>query len=123
MNCFKKMVLLVMLILVSACGKMNSSVDKWIASPDGNTEVLFHLTEEGRPTYKVMFGDDKIIDESFLGFTLKDGKALKDNFKILNSARTTFKFKALMKGTTLLIIRKYFRFELEAEYTFRINIS
>jgi hypothetical protein len=112
------MVLLVMLILVSACGKMNSSVDKWIASPDGNTEVLFHLTEEGRPTYKVMFGDDKIIDESFLGFTLKDGKALKDNFKILNSARTTFNETWQMPwGEQLDVVNNYNELTVELQET------
>lgn len=40
-----------------------------------------------------------------------------------DAANTTFVFEACLSGTTLLIIRKYFRSELEEEYRFRINIS
>lgn len=40
-----------------------------------------------------------------------------------DAANTTFVFEAISEGTTLLIIRKYFRSELEEEYTFRINVS
>lgn len=39
-----------------------------------------------------------------------------------DSATTTFTFEAREKGTTLLFIRKYFRFELEEEFQFRITV-
>lgn len=40
-----------------------------------------------------------------------------------DAANTTFTFGAIAEGTTLLIIRKYYRSELETEYRFRINIK
>ncbi len=118
MNYFKKIVLVVMLIFISACDKMNSSVDKWMASLDGNIEVLFHLTEDGRPTYKVLFGGEKIIDESFLGFTLKDGKALKDNFKILSSDIITFNETWQMPwGEQIDVVNNYNQLKVELQET------
>lgn len=39
-----------------------------------------------------------------------------------DSATTTFIFEAREKGTTLLFIQKYFRFELEEKFQFRITV-
>ncbi|MCO4820727.1 MAG: hypothetical protein KC469_01575 [Flavobacteriaceae bacterium] len=40
-----------------------------------------------------------------------------------DAAQTTFTFNSKLEGTTLLFIRKYFRFDLEEEYQFRIFVK
>lgn len=55
--------------------------------------------------------------------TTYDNRSYKElNIKREDLAKTTFMFKALSKGTTLLIIRKYFEAKLEEEYYFRITV-
>lgn len=53
----------------------------------------------------------------------KSPERMKEGMTGGDAATATFRFKAIAIGKTLLTIRKYFRGELETEYTFRINIS
>lgn len=39
-----------------------------------------------------------------------------------DAAQTTIYFEAMVKGTTLLIIRNLFRMDIESEYRFRITV-
>jgi len=90
MNCLTKIGVIAMLIFISACNKNKSTNGNWLVSPDGNLVLLFQLSEDGRPNYKVLFDGKKIIDTSFLGFDFKNAKSLKDNFKIINSNISSF---------------------------------
>jgi hypothetical protein len=67
-----------------------------------NEEVLSHL--ETNTTYQY----PKKINAGMTG---------------ADAAETTFSFIAKAKGTTLLFVRKYFRFDLEEEFQFRIIVE
>jgi hypothetical protein len=90
-----------------------------------NDQLTFSYREHVSVGYTADFEieNNLVLEHTETETEYKHPERMKEGMTGGDSARTTFKFKALMKGTTLLIIRKYFRFELEAEYTFRINIS
>ena len=53
----------------------------------------------------------------------EDIERLKTKIAGGDAAQTTFTFEIQAKGTSLLIIRKYFRFDLEEEFRFRIIVK
>ncbi len=61
-----------------------------VTSPSGNITLEFFLTPSKQPAYQVSFKNKKAIDTSLMGFGLKDGPALKENFKVVNT-RTSSK--------------------------------
>jgi len=116
MRQLKKIGLIILLIIISACKYKNSSEGKWITSPDGNIVVLFQLSEDGRPFYKVLFDGKKIIDESFLGFSLKDSKDLYDDFQIMQSSITSYEDPWKMPwGEQLLVENNYNQLKIELQ--------
>ncbi len=116
MNYINRLGLVIMLIFISACNNKNSIEGNWITSPDGNTTVLFQLSEDGRPFYKVLYGGKKIVDKSFLGFTLKDRKAIKDNFKISKARISSFNETWQMPwGEQLNVVNNYNQLKVELE--------
>mgnify|MGYP001170189148 FL=1 len=54
-----------------------------ILSPSKNISLEFKLSNEGKPTYKVVYKTKEVIKESTLGITLKDNQALENGFSVL----------------------------------------
>ncbi|GGF72973.1 glycoside hydrolase family 97 protein [Wenyingzhuangia marina] len=78
-------------ILIISFFSVLSLFSQKIKSPDKNTFLTFSLTEEGVPSYSVMYKNQEAIKFSKLGFELKnDNQNLMDGFSILNSVNTSF---------------------------------
>ena len=60
-------------------------------SPDGNVMLSFSLKSDGTPSYKVTYKNKPVINESTLGFTLKKADPLTNNFKVVDTKKSTFK--------------------------------
>jgi len=60
-------------------------------SPDGNVMLSFSLKNDGTPSYKVSYKNKPVINESTLGFTLKKADPLTNNFKVVDTKKSTFK--------------------------------
>lgn len=54
-----------------------------ILSPSKNISLEFKLSNEGKPTYKVVYKTKEVIKESTLGLTLKDNQDLENGFSVL----------------------------------------
>ena len=61
------------------------------SSPDGNVMLSFSLKSDGTPSYKVTYKNKPVINESTLGFTLKKAEPLTNNFKVVDTKKSTFK--------------------------------
>ena len=60
-------------------------------SPDGSVMLSFSLKSDGTPSYKVTYKNKPVINESTLGFTLKKAEPLTNNFKVVDTKKSTFK--------------------------------
>ncbi|WP_297891495.1 glycoside hydrolase family 97 protein [uncultured Capnocytophaga sp.] len=60
-------------------------------SPDGNVILSFSLKNDGTPSYKVSYKNKPVINESTLGFTLKKAEPLTNNFKVVDTKKSTFR--------------------------------
>ena len=60
-------------------------------SPNGNVQLTFALTADGTPTYKVAYKNKAVVNESKLGFLLKDTEPLTKGFKEVEKKTSTFK--------------------------------
>ena len=69
----------------------NLSVAQQQSSPDGNVVLSFSLKNDGTPSYKVSYKNKAVINESTLGFTLKKADPLTNNFKVVDTKKSTFK--------------------------------
>jgi alpha-glucosidase len=83
-----KCIMILMLVGGSAVAKKKDPVTQ-VSSPDGMLQVVFHL-KSGIPFYKVIRNNTLLVNDSHLGFILKNHPSLDKNFKILNSATATF---------------------------------
>ena len=61
------------------------------SSPDGSVMLSFSLKSDGTPSYKVTYKNKPVINESTLGFTLKKAEPLTNNFKVVDTKKSTFK--------------------------------
>ena len=61
------------------------------SSPDGSVMLSFSLKNDGTPSYKVSYKNKPVINESTLGFTLKKAEPLTNNFKVVDTKKSTFK--------------------------------
>ena len=61
------------------------------SSPDGSVMLSFSLKSDGTPSYKVSYKNKPVINESTLGFTLKKADPLTNNFKVVDTKKSTFK--------------------------------
>jgi alpha-glucosidase len=79
------------IILFSAFGSIAQKRDRpiEIASPNGVVKVTF-LLKNGIPNYRVSRSNVVIINDSRLGFILKDLPALDKDFKIASSSKSSF---------------------------------
>ena len=69
------------LIFCWACAT-SAFAEQIISSPDGNLELDFSLSAEGRPTYALHYKGKTVIRPSGLGFVLKNSEPLLDKFEI-----------------------------------------
>ena len=79
-----------MILLMSAFA-MHLAMAQQQSSPDGNVVLTFSLKADGTPSYKVTYKNKAVINESTLGFTLKKAKPLTQNFKVVDTKKSTFK--------------------------------
>ncbi len=88
----KYIILIISVLLVSAliAFAMNKEEVAEISSPNGQVKVSFWLNKGGLPVYKVSNGNQSLIKDSKMGFTLKGLPALDKNFKIQKIAKSTF---------------------------------
>ena len=61
-----------------------------IQSPSKEITVQFSLSENGKPSYSVVYKNQPVIAESHLGMQLKDGSDLASSFTILDTKTATF---------------------------------
>lgn len=62
-----------------------------LLSPDKRLKVQFTRTDEGSFTYQFLMGNQKIIDSSPIGFSVKNGNSIPDkNWVIVNHGKRTF---------------------------------
>ncbi|MAH59712.1 MAG: alpha-glucosidase, partial [Flavobacteriaceae bacterium] len=54
-----------------------------LLSPDKLLELHFELVS-GKPTYSLQFSNHVVVKASHLGFRLKDGSSLVDDFKVIS---------------------------------------
>ncbi|MGE5356392.1 MAG: glycoside hydrolase family 97 protein [Deltaproteobacteria bacterium] len=59
-----------------------------IKSPNGNTELLFELDNNGTPIYSVLFKGSQIIKPSRMGIHMKDKEPLASDFEIVTIEKT-----------------------------------
>ena len=79
-----------MILLMSAFA-MHLAMAQQQSSPDGNVVLTFSLKADGTPSYKVTYKNKAVINESTLGFTLKKAEPLTQNFKVVDTKKSTFK--------------------------------
>lgn len=65
------------------------SMGQDLKSPNGSFELKF-TTENGKPTYRLNYKNEPIIDSSTLGLQLVDDEDLTEGFEIVDSKNSTF---------------------------------
>ncbi len=74
----------VVLLLLSAAHAQS------VQSPSKQITLTFGFAEKGKPTYSVSYKSKPIINQSYLGITLKNGADLASHFKLEDSKSSTF---------------------------------
>lgn len=74
-----KIALLILITCVACSSPLKQAT---VSSPNKAITVNFNLTEEGEPTYQVLFKNEVVVDTSFLGFEFVDSKPIKDNLEL-----------------------------------------
>jgi alpha-glucosidase len=80
-------IVFLLFVLTGFARQKDRSID--ILSPDGLIKVVFQL-KNGVPFYSVLRNNVAVLNDSKLGFILKDLPALHNDFKIASSARSSF---------------------------------
>lgn len=68
--------------LLSVFVAMNAQT---LTSPDGNLKMQFHLSDEGRPVYSLMYKEKEVINESKMGFRISPSIAFDRNFSVVET--------------------------------------
>ena len=79
------------IILLMSILAIHLSMAQQQSSPDGSVILSFSLKSDGTPSYKVSYKNKPVINESTLGFTLKKAEPLTNNFKVVDTKKSTFK--------------------------------
>ena len=79
------------IILLMSIFAIHLSMAQQQSSPDGSVILSFSLKNDGTPSYKVSYKNKPVINESTLGFTLKKAEPLTNNFKVVDTKKSTFK--------------------------------
>lgn len=56
-----------------------------LTSPDGNFKMQFHLSDEGKPVYSLIYKEKEVIKESKMGFQISPSIAFDRNFSIVET--------------------------------------
>ncbi|HTJ50394.1 MAG TPA: glycoside hydrolase family 97 protein [Cyclobacteriaceae bacterium] len=80
---------ILLLTIITSCDAKKKAQPVELASPDGSIKVVFQL-KNGIPFYNVQRQGKFILNDSKLGFTLKDLPSLDKDFKILNAVKSSF---------------------------------
>ncbi|MCO4291996.1 glycoside hydrolase family 97 protein [Solitalea sp. MAHUQ-68] len=80
---------LLMLVCTSLVGCKSTAQILSVNSPDGNLNVSFHL-KDGVPYYNIGKRNFTVVNDSRMGFILKDIPSLDKDFKIVDSKTDTF---------------------------------
>lgn len=56
-----------------------------LTSPDGNLKMQFHLSDEGKPVYSLMYKEKEVINESKMGFQISPSIAFDRNFSVVET--------------------------------------
>ena len=73
------------------CGALAAfKIVESIDSPNKEVKINFLLSENGEIAYNVLFKNEKIIDTSTLGFTLKNMPPIKDNFEVIGTKKAIY---------------------------------
>lgn len=75
-------IFLILISLMYGCGISEESAIIKITSPTNELQLEFIMSVDGRPGYKLYHQNEEIIEESYLGFSIKDQIDLKEGFGI-----------------------------------------
>ena len=56
-----------------------------LTSPDGNFKMQFHLSDEGKPVYSLIYKEKEVIKESKMGFQITPSIAFDRNFSVVET--------------------------------------
>ena len=56
-----------------------------LTSPDGNFKMQFHLSDEGKPVYSLIYKEKEVIKESKMGFQISHSLAFDRNFSVVET--------------------------------------
>ena len=87
MKIFISFVLAIMLL--QGCQTNENEIMKKVTSPDGTLEVMFFLTDQDQPAYRVIKSNTLIIDTSTLGFDFQKQDPIGMNMKILKAENSS----------------------------------
>ena len=79
------------IILLMSIFAIHLTMAQQQSSPDGSVILSFSLKNDGTPSYKVTYKNKPVINESTLGFTLKKAEPLTNNFKVVDTKKSTFR--------------------------------
>ena len=79
------------IILLMSIFAIHLTMAQQQSSPDGSVILSFSLKNDGTPSYKVTYKNKPVINESTLGFTLKKADPLTNNFKVVDTKKSTFR--------------------------------
>ena len=79
------------IIFLMSIFAMHITMAQQQSSPDGSVMLSCSLKSDGTPSYKVTYKNKPVINESTLGFTLKKAEPLTNNFKVVDTKKSTFK--------------------------------
>ena len=103
--------------LALACGSEKKQTTE-VTSPNENIAVNFNINAEGSPFYLVKFNNQVVVDTSYLGFEFVNAEKLSNNFKIVNSATSSFNETWQMPwGEQLDVLNNYNELKVELEET------
>jgi alpha-glucosidase len=89
---FRLLILFVLIIpVVSFCTRKSEQNNQQvtISSPDGAIQILFQL-KDGSPFYSVQRESKPLLNDSRMGFLLKELPALDKDFEIVSAEKTSF---------------------------------
>ena len=110
--------ILVVLIIFSAACNSESKNQTEVISPNGNIQINFVLSAEGVPTYSITHKNNQVIKPSKLGFDLEGTTSLKDNFKIINTTKSSFNETWQMPwGEQIDVVNNYNDLKVELQET------
>ena len=58
-----------------------------LTSPDGNLKMQFHLSDEGKPVYSLMYKEKEVINESKMGFQITTTIAFDRNYSVVETKK------------------------------------